>query len=225
MHDKPRKNENKTNIHTLCRPLYDLRNVGTDKAVKLDPVCLGREFRANAENTGGYSAYYEWRFKMEGEEEPYLIRYEEDTSYTFLKAGTHEIVLYATFVQGTDTVFCTQEYWMDRTAIKVTVSESKLEMPNAFSPNGDQHNDTYKAKSYQSLVEFHAYIFNRWGQKLYEWTDPAGEWDGTYNGKPVKDGVYFVLVKAKGADGIEYNIRRDVNLLRGYIDRAGNSNY
>ena len=47
----------------------------------------------------------------------------------------------------------------------------------------------------------------------------------SYNGKPVKDGVYFVLVKAKGADGIEYNIRRDVNLLRGFIDRAGNSNY
>ena len=69
------------------------------------PAPLTVEFRANAENTGGYSAYYEWRFKMEGEEEPYLIRYEEDTSYTFLKAGTHEIVLYATFVQGTDTVF------------------------------------------------------------------------------------------------------------------------
>lgn len=204
-----------------------IRDNGAEESGTLfsGPAPLTVEFRANAENTGGYSAYYEWRFKMEGEEEPYLIRYEEDTSYTFLKAGTHEIVLYATFVQGTDTVFCTQEYWMDRTAIKVTVSESKLEMPNAFSPNGDQHNDTYKATSYQSLVEFHAYIFNRWGQKLYEWTDPAGEWDGTYNGKPVKDGVYFVLVKAKGADGIEYNIRRDVNLLRGFIDRAGNSNY
>ena len=60
---------------------------------------------------------------------------------------------------------------------------------------------------------------------MYEWTDPAGEWDGTFNGKPVKEGVYFVLVKAKGADGVEYNIRRDVNLLRGYIDRAGNANY
>lgn len=189
------------------------------------PAPLTVEFKANAENTGGYSTYYEWRFKLEGEEEPYLVRYEEDTSYTFLKAGTHEVVLYATFVQGTDTVFYTQEYWMSKTPIKVTVSESKLEMPNAFSPNGDDHNDIYKAKSYQSLVEFHAYIFNRWGQKLYDWTDPEGGWDGTYNGKPVKDGVYFVLVKAKGADGIEYNIRRDVNLLRGYIDRAGNSNY
>jgi gliding motility-associated-like protein len=89
-------------------------------------------------------------------------------------------------------------------------------MPNAFSPNGDNHNDEYKAKEYQSIVEFHAYIFNRWGQKLFEWSDPAKGWDGTYNGSPVKDGVYFVVIKARGADGIVYNIRKDVNLLRGF---------
>ena len=89
-------------------------------------------------------------------------------------------------------------------------------MPNAFSPNGDTHNDVYKAKEYQSIVEFHAYIFNRWGQKLFEWTNPAEGWDGNYNGNPVKEGVYFVVVKARGADGIVYNIRKDVNLLRGY---------
>ena len=41
----------------------------------------------------------------------------------------------------------------------------------------------------------------------------------------MKEGVYFVLVKAKGADGIEYNIRRDVNLLRGYIESTSSSNY
>jgi gliding motility-associated-like protein len=103
--------------------------------------------------------------------------------------------------------------------IKVTVSESKLSFPNAFSPNGDEKNPTFKAKEYQSIVEFHAYIFNRWGQKLYEWTDPAGEWDGTYNGKVVKDGTYFLLVKAKGADGRKYNIRKDVNVLTGFTER------
>lgn len=37
-------------------------------------------------------------------------------------------------------------------------------------------------------------------------------------GKDVAQGVYFVLVKAKGADGKEYNIKRDVNLLRGYTE-------
>lgn len=183
-------------------------------------------FKANAENVGGYSSYYEWRFTLEGEEEPYLVRYEEDTSYTFLKAGSHRIVLYATFIQGRDTVNYTDEYWQDAEPLRVTVSESKLEMPNAFSPNGDGINDIYRAKEgYQSLTEFHAYIFNRWGQKLYEWDNPADGWDGKYNGKDVKQGVYFVLVKAKGADGREYNIRRDVNLLRGYTERAGNSNY
>lgn len=62
------------------------------------------------------------------------------------------------------------------------------------------------------------------GQKLYEWTDPATGWDGTYRGKPVKEGVYFCLVKAKGADGVVYNIKRDVNLLRGYTEEQ-NSNY
>ena len=91
---------------------------------------------------------------------------------------------------------------------------SFLEMPNAFSPNGDGTNDFYQAKKYQNIESFHAYIFNRWGQKLYEWTDITQSWDGTHNGNPVKDGVYFVLVKARGTDGKEYQIRRDVNLLR-----------
>lgn len=98
------------------------------------------------------------------------------------------------------------------------VSESKLTFPNAFSPNGDGINDIFKAKEHQNLVEFRAYIFNRWGQKLYEWTNPDEGWDGTSGGKDVKDGVYFVLVKAKGSDGKDYHIRKDVNLLRGYTE-------
>lgn len=98
------------------------------------------------------------------------------------------------------------------------VLTSTLIMPNAFSPNNDKINDVYMVKSYQNIVEFHAYIFNRWGQKLYEWTDLEGGWDGTYRGNDVKQGTYFVLVKAKGADGQTYNIRKDVNLLRGYTE-------
>ena len=97
-------------------------------------------------------------------------------------------------------------------------------MPNGFSPNGDGINDIYKAKKgWQSIVDFHAYIFNRWGQKLYEWTDPNGGWDGTFHGKDVKEGVYFCLVKAKGADGRNYHIKTDVNLLRGYTESSGAS--
>ena len=55
---------------------------------------------------------------------------------------------------------------------------------------------------------------------MYEWTDIDGGWDGTYKGTKVKNGVYFALIKAKGADGIEYNIKRDVNILTDYIENA-----
>lgn len=179
-------------------------------------------FHANAENVGMYTPHYEWRFTKEGETQPYLVRYEEETEYTFTEAGSHRIVLYATFINGNDTVAYTKDYRQDAQPITIQISESKLEMPNAFSPNGDGINDIYRAKNnYQSIVEFDAYIFNRWGQKIYEWHDPAGGWDGKFNGKDVKQGVYFVLVKAKGADGRKYNIKKDVNLLRGYTESNG----
>ena len=167
---------------------------------------LSVSFRANPQDMEGLDPTYEWHFRMEGEGKDMMVRYEENTDYTFTKAGKTYVTLYANL--GNEE--------RDSSRICVTISESKLLMPNAFSPNGDTHNDVYKAKEYQSIVEFHAYIFNRWGQKLFEWTNPAEGWDGNYNGKPVKEGVYFVVVKARGADGIVYNIRKDVNLLRGY---------
>ena len=167
---------------------------------------LNVSFRANPQDMEGLNPTYEWHFRMEGESKDIMVRYEENTDYTFTKAGKTYVTLYANLGN--------QE--RDSSRICVTISESKLLMPNAFTPNGDTHNDVYKAKEYQSIVEFHAYIFNRWGQKLYEWTNPAEGWDGNYNGSPVKEGVYFVVVKARGADGIVYNIRKDVNLLRGF---------
>lgn len=113
----------------------------------------------------------------------------------------------------------------EETVDSTTIQASRLEMPNAFSPNGDGINDKYQAKSnYQNITEFKAMIFNRWGQCLYtwtDWTDIEKGWDGTFHGKPVKDGVYFVRVRAKGGDGKEYDIRKDVNILRKFNQDTG----
>ena len=166
---------------------------------------------ANPKDMESHTPADEWHFRKEGEAQDMMVRYEEDTQYTFTESGTFKVTL-KTRLTDID-----QE--LDSVVIRITISESKLDFPNAFSPNGDGINDVYRAKpGYRSIVQFHAYIFNRWGQKLYEWTDPAGGWDGTYKGSDVKQGTYYVLVKAKGADGREYNIKRDVNLLRGYIE-------
>ena len=170
---------------------------------------------------------YEWHFQHQGPEGvTEVTRYEQDTEYDFLVSGVTVVTLLA-MLNGEAIATAT---------LNVTISDSHLEMPNAFSPNNDGTNDLYGAigvnadaggatessnNHYKSIVEFHAYIFNRHGQKLYEWHDVAGSWDGTHNGRPVKDGVYYVLVKARGADGVEYNIRRDVNLLRKFNNTLG----
>ena len=166
-------------------------------------------FAANPTETEG-DVGYEWRFTREGEEKPFMTRYEETTTYEFKQSGMTKVELYVTMA-GYDEAELTATF-------SISITNSMLEMPNAFSPNGDGVNDIYKAKeNHKSIVEFHAYLFNRWGQKIYDWTDINGGWDGTWNGKDVKDGTYYVLVKAKGADGINYEIKKDVNVLRKYL--------
>ena len=178
-------------------------------------------FKANPTDMDDWTPHFEWHFMHQNGTSGWvelLVRYDEDTEYTFSESGTYRIELRTTLVNGTDTADIPAK------SITISISESKLEFPNAFSPNGDGTNDVYQAKDgYRSIVEFHAYIFNRWGQKLYEWTDVSKGWDGKYNGRDVSDGVYFVLVKARGADGREYVIRRDVNLLRGFTTKSGTS--
>ena len=172
-------------------------------------------FMAYAESLEAGSSL-EWHFiHVDSDGTSEITRYEENTEFDFRESGKTTVML---LVKVGDEV-------VEEGTITVNISDSHLEMPNAFSPNGDGYNKIYGAKGvcnpestgrYRSIVEFHAYIFNRWGQKLYEWTDISSGWDGTYNGSPVKDGVYYVLVNARGADGKVYNIRRDVNLIRNF---------
>ena len=159
----------------------------------------------------------EWHFSHTGVGgQTSITRYGDETEYDFTVSGLTVVKLYVRL----------DNELVDSAEIRVTISESFLNMPNAFSPNDDGVNEIYRAKQpngYKSIVEFHAYIFNRWGQKLYEWTDISKGWDGTYKGSPVKEGVYFVLVKARGADGRDYNIKRDVTLMRRKNDFSSNS--
>ena len=158
--------------------------------------------------------FYEWRFTRQGESQPFLVRYDENTDYVFAQSGVFTVELLISFVNGNDTV----AYNMD-TPFIITISESKLEFPNAFTPNGDGYNDVFKAKEgYKSIVDFKAMVFNRWGKKLYEWSDLDGGWDGKSGGKDVPDGGYYLVVKARGADGRNYDIKKVINVLRGYTE-------
>lgn len=171
-------------------------------------------FTANPADLGSFEALYEWTFTRQGEAAPFLTRYEEDTEFVFAQSGSFIIKLSVSFVRGNDTI----QYAMDEPFI-VTISESKLEVPNAFTPNGDGINDVFRVKEgYQSIVSFEARIFSRWGKKLYEWRELDGGWDGKSGGSKVPDGAYYLSLQAKGADGKVYDIKKVINLLRGFTE-------
>ncbi len=93
---------------------------------------------------------------------------------------------------------------------------SKLEVPNVFTPNGDNSNDLFFVKT-ANLTEITAQIFDRWGNKIYELTSNTGNiaWDGkNQGGKEVPDGTYFYTIKAKGLDGQSYDTKGTVSLYR-----------
>ncbi len=174
-------------------------------------------FTSNAENLGDYTPLYEWRvFKDGNSAAPYLVRYDADFDYEFRESGSSQITLQISFVNGTDTILYEPE-----SSFSVEVSTSVLNVPNAFSPNRDGINDVFRVKQdYKSIVEFHGYIFSRNGKKLFEWTNLAEGWDGCYHGAEVADGVYYVRIDAKGADGKKYNIKKAINLLRGHSESS-----
>lgn len=186
---------------------------------------LKARFLANAEEYKDYTCVCTWRFTRDEEITPYLTRYDKEVDYDFNEAGTFMVQLYVTYSHK-ENANLVLEYEYE--PFMIVISESSLKVPNAFSPNGDGINDYFNVFEVKSIISFSAAIYNRWGQQLYKWgiDEMEGEncgWDGTYNGSPVKDGVYYVVVQARGADGINYDIRRDVNLLRGYIEETSNN--
>lgn len=193
----------------------------TDASDTQSAPLIGR-FSSNVTDLGEYTVRYEWRVYREGQEQsPMVHRFDENLEYTFNESGTFLVQFYATFAHQGDTINYPEPG--EANPFVVVVSESVLEMPNAFSPNGDGYNDVYKAKEgHKSIVSFKATIFNRWGQKLYSWDDIDGGWDGKAHGTTVHDGVYFVVVEARGADGKEYKIRKDVNVLTKTNGTTGN---
>ena len=66
-------------------------------------------------------------------------------------------------------------------------------LPNAFTPDGDGHNDYFTPfKPYRFVPKIEMKIFNRWGEVVFETTDPDIHWDGKdKSGHPVSDGVYL----------------------------------
>jgi gliding motility-associated-like protein len=100
----------------------------------------------------------------------------------------------------------------DSVTISITLNR-EINIPNAFSPNGDGTNDVWLLIC-NSLSEIEASVYNRWGEKMWQTTDKNSMWDGTYKGKRVDPGVYVYVLNGTYVDGGKVNLKGNVTLIK-----------
>ncbi|GAB2976917.1 hypothetical protein GCM10027049_09850 [Mucilaginibacter puniceus] len=70
-----------------------------------------------------------------------------------------------------------------------------ISIPNAFTPNGDGINDTWKISNLNPSLKITVEIMNRYGTRVYNSIGNSASWDGYSNGVPVPFGVYYYVIK------------------------------
>ncbi len=92
---------------------------------------------------------------------------------------------------------------------------ARIEMPNIFTPNNDGINDVFRP-TYSGVKSANGFIYNRWGQIIYQWFGLKGYWDGVTlpAGVEVPSGTYFYVVKGITLEDKEIETSGIVTLVR-----------
>ena len=127
-------------------------------------------------------------------------------SYVFIPLGDFTVCLIANNAFGCYDTACS--------VIDIYLNSIFI-IPNIFTPNDDNINDVFTVQCI-GLLKLDAEIYNRWGQKQFEWHTVNGGWDGrSASGVPASDGTYYYIITAKGIDGKEYSKQGAFSLIRG----------
>ena len=210
----------------ISTPVFQAVAVKAHRSFVRDKVKVPNEFANEASDLGGsgpifitfngyanepVAAMYIWKIFWKPDiSAPFqsVARYTNKTiSYNFDKEGTYEVRLEVIDRTGV----CSDTSIVE----EVTIGETDIRVPQAFSPGSSPGvNDEFRI-SYTSVTNFKCTIFNRWGTKLYEWNDPAKGWDGRVNGRFVPTGVYFYVIQYKGTRDNKTRVKKgSVNVLR-----------
>jgi gliding motility-associated-like protein len=126
----------------------------------------------------------------------------KDATHTFSHEGAFQVML--TVHNGADCVD-TLSKW-----IKV---EDKVLVPNVFSPDGDGNNDLYIIKA-GSMKEYSLVIFNRFGNEVFNSTDPNEPWDGKTKMGEAPAGTYYFILKAISLSDKDFSQKGFITLIR-----------
>lgn len=97
--------------------------------------------------------------------------------------------------------------------IQYICNEPEIYIPNAFTPNDDNTNDILEVRGGQ-IKELLLRVYDRWGEKVFEATQPRQGWDGTYKGKKVMPGVFVYYLNAVCYDNEKFFKKGNITVLK-----------
>ncbi|HOZ87871.1 MAG TPA: gliding motility-associated C-terminal domain-containing protein, partial [Bacteroidia bacterium] len=95
----------------------------------------------------------------------------------------------------------------------VVLSDVKLFVPTAFSPNNDGLNETFKPKG-RGIVKYLFEIYNRWGEKIFVTDDFEEGWDGMIGGMKCANDIYVWKIFATDVKAQKHDLTGHVTLFR-----------
>ncbi len=158
------------NVTSQCDSLYNTLTWSVP-----DPVCF--------EDVAGYNIYFAQTF-----DQPLLIDTTINNRNVFVyRHRTGQTISGCYAISAFDALGNESER-----SVKVCVDSCNFyEIPNVFTPNGDNINDRLRAKTSGLVERIDFKLFNRNGLLIFSTSNPRIDWDGTYRGKIVSPGVYF----------------------------------
>ena len=160
-------------------------------------------------NTSDNATQYIWNF---GDTSPLSSDENPSHDYTGNEIGTYDVTLIAISPAGcTDTAYSTIQIY----------EEVIFYVPNTFTPDNDTYNPTFKPifTSGYDPFDYSLYIYDRWGELIFESHNTEIGWDGTYGSKQeidmVQDGTYTWKIEFKVTKNDERRMQvGHVNIIR-----------
>lgn len=205
-----------------CAPETIEQTCGTciEDTGELTPNVISWSNSNDCEDTDDTEIYYIYYSPVIGEEMMLIdsVYVEEGTNYEHLVEKSN-VGCYAVTALDYDEVN-NRRNESEMSDMVCCEPDSDYELPNVFTPNNDGKNDLFRPFPYCLVESVDMVIYNRWGQPVFETTDPDILWDGVHmdSGTRVPHGVYYYIcvVNSIRLGGIEsFELTGTVHLLDG----------
>jgi gliding motility-associated-like protein len=149
-----------------------------------------------------------WKWEVSLDGSTFMVDTNQNPFYTFPTEGKYTVKLTAYTIHGCEDTRV-KEQLVD------VIKGGKTYIGNAFTPNGDGFNDTFKPYLEGVLSEgFSFKIFNRWGELVFHSNNRDAAWDGIFNGEPATIDTYVYTVEGFYVGDIDFSEKGNVTLIR-----------